>query len=103
MSYSINKTCHSGLELESSYKTINYKKFDLGGGMCLAIPVQIIRLLDDNRAIIALSGVEKEVSLALLNEEINVNDYVIIHVGYAISKLDELEAQRTLSDIAQIL
>ena len=71
--------------------------------MCLAIPVQIIRLLDDNRAIIALSGVEKEVSLALLNEEINVNDYVIIHVGYAISKLDELEAQRTLSDIAQIL
>ena len=63
--------------------------------MCLAIPACIIQLLSNDQAIIEISGVQKTVSTLLLNE-IKVGDYVIIHVGYALAKLDEIEAQKTL-------
>ncbi len=71
--------------------------------MCLAVPTQIIKLLDNQMAISALGGVEKEISLALLNEPVKVGDYVIVHVGYALSKLDEEDAKKTLSYFAELL
>jgi hydrogenase expression/formation protein HypC len=64
--------------------------------MCLAIPVLVIEVLADQRAIIDLSGVRKEISTALL-DAVAVGDYVILHVGFAIGKLDEDEALRTLA------
>jgi hydrogenase expression/formation protein HypC len=71
--------------------------------MCLAIPTQIIKLLDQQRAITSLSGVEKEISLALLPEPVFVGDYVIVHVGYALNKLDEEDAKKTLAYFAEML
>lgn len=67
--------------------------------MCLAIPARVIELLADDRARIELSGVQKEISLSLL-DGVAVDDYVIVHVGYAIGKLDPLEAEQTLATFA---
>ncbi len=64
--------------------------------MCLAIPVRITQLLDSERALASVGGIVREINIALL-EDVSVGDYVILHVGYALSKLDEAEAERTLA------
>jgi len=69
--------------------------------MCLAIPVRVVQLLDDGQAIVDLDGIRKPVSLALV-DDVQVGDYVILHVGYALSKLDPDEAARTLELFAAI-
>jgi hydrogenase expression/formation protein HypC len=63
--------------------------------MCLAIPAQVVELREGDQALIELSGVKKEISLALV-DNVAVGDYVIVHVGYALNKLDPEEAARTL-------
>jgi len=63
--------------------------------MCLGIPMQI-REIDGNVAKAALSGTERLVYLDVLDEEARVGDYVIIHAGFAIHKIDEKEARETL-------
>ncbi len=68
--------------------------------VCLAIPARIVEIADNDLAIVDLGGVRKEVSLALV-EGIEVGDYVIIHVGYALTRLDPEEAERTLSIMAE--
>lgn len=70
--------------------------------MCLAIPAQITKLLDNQRAIVSIGGVTKEISVALL-ESISIGDYVILHVGFALVKLDEMEAKKTLDLFSQML
>jgi hydrogenase expression/formation protein HypC len=69
--------------------------------MCLAIPVRITQLLDDNRALASAGGIVREIDTALL-DDLQVGDYVILHVGYALSKLNEAEAQKTLEAMAAI-
>ncbi len=64
--------------------------------MCLAIPTRIIRLGDDDMAEVELEGVTKEISLALV-DGVGPGDYVIVHVGYALARLDPQEAERTLA------
>jgi len=65
--------------------------------MCLAIPAQILHIDDATQsAIVSLDGVEVEVSLALV-DDVAVGDYVLVHVGYALNKLDEDEALETLA------
>ena len=64
--------------------------------MCLAIPVRVVELLDGDAAIVDLGGIRKQISLALV-DDVAVGDYVILHVGYALSKLDPDEAERTLA------
>jgi hydrogenase expression/formation protein HypC len=56
----------------------------------------VVEVLPNQQAMIDLSGVRKEISTALL-DNVQVGDYVILHVGYAIGKLDTDEAQRTLA------
>lgn len=63
--------------------------------MCLAIPAEVTKLLPDEMAVASIDGVSKEVSVALI-EDLAVGDYVIIHVGYALTKIDSDEARRTL-------
>lgn len=63
--------------------------------MCLAIPARVIELLPDDMARVSLDGVSKVVSIALV-ENVAVGDYIVLHVGYALAKIDEAEAQRTL-------
>ncbi|MFC1536753.1 HypC/HybG/HupF family hydrogenase formation chaperone [Pseudomonadota bacterium] len=67
--------------------------------MCLAIPARVTAVSGD-MATVELGGVEREVSLALV--EAAVGDYVIVHVGIAISRLDEDEAARTLALFAEL-
>jgi hydrogenase expression/formation protein HypC len=69
--------------------------------MCLAIPVRVVELLGDETAIVDLDGIRKEISLALV-DGVAVGDYVILHVGYALSKLDPEEAARTLALFAAV-
>ena len=69
--------------------------------MCLAIPACIEQLIAPDSALINLGGVRKEVSLALL-DNIAVGDYVIVHAGYALQKLDEDEAAQTLRLFAEL-
>jgi hydrogenase expression/formation protein HypC len=64
--------------------------------MCLAIPAKICRLLDEQQAIVDVGGIEKHISIALIDAPLVIGDYVIVHVGYALSRLDEQEAKRTL-------
>jgi hydrogenase expression/formation protein HypC len=64
--------------------------------MCLALPVRVVELKDGDRAIIDLAGVRKEISLELV-DGVAVGDFVILHVGYALTRLDPDEAERTLA------
>ena len=71
--------------------------------MCLAIPMKLIKI-EENTGIVELSGVKKEVSLTLLSK-VEIGDYLIIHAGFAIERLNEKEAKKTLAiweEIAQI-
>ncbi|MEJ2395838.1 MAG: HypC/HybG/HupF family hydrogenase formation chaperone [Candidatus Thiodiazotropha sp.] len=69
--------------------------------MCLAIPAKVVEIdaLGDN-ATVLLGEVKKQVSLALV-EDVAVDDFVLIHVGYALNKVSEEEAERTLELFAQ--
>ena len=69
--------------------------------MCLAVPGQVLTIKDDTlrTATVSFGGVTKSVSLALVPEA-GVGDYVIVHVGFAISTLDEAAARRTLETYA---
>ena len=72
--------------------------------MCLGIPGRIIALsVNDGlpMGVVDFGGIRKEVCLAYVPES-KVGDYVVIHVGFAISRLDEDEALRTLEIIAAI-
>jgi len=68
--------------------------------MCLAVPARVVALLDDDRATVTLGGVTMPVSLALV-EGVAVDDYVIVHVGYALTRLDRAEAEKTLALLAE--
>lgn len=68
--------------------------------MCLAVPARIVELLADESATVSLGGVTVTCSLELV-EDVAVGDYVIVHVGYALSKLDPEEAERTLALLAE--
>ncbi len=69
--------------------------------MCLAIPARVVELPSDDVAIVELGGVRKDVSLALV-EDVAIGDYLIIHVGFALNKLDPDEAAKTLALFAEI-
>jgi hydrogenase expression/formation protein HypC len=68
--------------------------------MCVAIPALITRI-DGNRATISVAGVVKEASLMMLPGAA-VGDYVLLHAGFAIERLDEAEALRTLAMFREI-
>ena len=68
--------------------------------MCLAIPSKIIRV-DKDIATIDVSGVRREASIVLV-EDVQVGDYVIVHAGYAIQKIDEDAAMETLKILGEV-
>lgn len=68
--------------------------------MCLAIPARVVEIAQNDQAIVDLGGVRKDVSLALV-EDVQVGDYVIVHVGYALTRLDPEEAEKTLALMAE--
>ncbi len=64
--------------------------------MCLAIPARVVTLDGGDQATVDLGGVRKAISLALV-DGVEPGDYVIVHVGYALSRLDAEEAEATLA------
>ena len=69
--------------------------------MCLGIPMRIVEKEGD-QGIVETGGVKREVSLQLV-EGVKVGDYVIVHAGFAIQKLDEREAEETLRLLREML
>jgi hydrogenase expression/formation protein HypC len=69
--------------------------------MCLALPARVTTVHDDGSAIVELGGVRQRVSVALI-DDVKVDDYLVVHVGYAISRLDPAVAAQTLADLAQL-
>ncbi|WP_338031289.1 HypC/HybG/HupF family hydrogenase formation chaperone [Candidatus Terasakiella magnetica] len=60
------------------------------------MPSKVVEILEGDMAVIELGGVKKTISLGLV-EDVSAGDYVIVHVGYALSKVDEDEALKTLA------
>ncbi|WP_101004190.1 HypC/HybG/HupF family hydrogenase formation chaperone [Helicobacter pylori] len=63
--------------------------------MCLAIPSKVIAI-KDNMALLETLGVQREASLDLMGESVKVGDYVLLHIGYVMSKIDEKEALESI-------
>ena len=75
--------------------------------MCLGIPGRIVEIVDlsQHKAVVDVDGVRREINLALVMGEpggIKVGDWVLIHVGFAMSRIDEEEAANTLSFLKQM-
>ena len=73
--------------------------------MCLAIPGKIVELLDDQNqyAMIDVSGVKRKVNISLIkHENVNENDWVLIHVGFAMNKISEEQAKEQLQLLQEI-
>ncbi len=71
--------------------------------MCLSIPSKIVEILPDNFAIVDTMGVKRKVSLDLMPEPVEVGDYVLIHVGYAMTKMSEEDALESLKVYEEII
>lgn len=69
--------------------------------MCLAIPAQVVEISGNETAVVELGGIRKVISTALL-DEVAVGDYVIVHVGYALERLNVTEAEETLRLLAEL-
>ena len=65
--------------------------------MCLAIPGQVIEIVDEVNSLakVDVAGVRRNVNVGLLDEGVGPGDWVLIHVGFAISQVDEEEARAT--------
>jgi len=70
--------------------------------MCLGIPAKVIEIKEDNTGKVDYLGTKIKVNFSLI-EDVKIGDYVIIHAGFAISKLDEKEAQETFSLLREFI
>jgi hydrogenase expression/formation protein HypC len=64
--------------------------------MCLAIPAKVVQKLENDEALVEIGGVRNQISLMLV-EDVTVGDYVIVHVGFAIARLNADEAEKSLA------
>ena len=73
--------------------------------MCLAIPGQVVEIIDTERQLAKaeVSGVRRVINIGLIDDEdVDVGDWVLIHVGFAMSRINEAEAQSTLQVLEEI-
>jgi hydrogenase expression/formation protein HypC len=73
--------------------------------MCLAIPGKIVEIVDEANQIakVEVGGVRRNVNIGMLDrDEVHVGDYVLIHVGFAMSKIDERQAEETLKLLEEL-
>ena len=71
--------------------------------MCLSIPSKVVEIYDNNMATVDTMGIKRHVSLDLMADEINIGDYILIHVGFAMNKIDEAEALQSLEVYREML
>jgi hydrogenase expression/formation protein HypC len=69
--------------------------------MCLGVPMQIISI-DGTDIVAEIDGVRRDASIMILDDPVEVGDFVIVHAGFAISRLDEEEARETLALMRQM-
>lgn len=70
--------------------------------MCLAIPSRIVQI-DGLRAIIDVYGARREINLMLMPEEVSIGDYVLVHAGFALQKVEQESAHEALQMISKII
>ncbi len=68
--------------------------------MCLGIPMKIVKKIDETKCIAELSGVKREIITTLVND-IKIGDYVIVHTGFAINKINLKEAEEIINLIKE--
>ncbi len=71
--------------------------------MCLSIPSKVIHIDENNMATVESMGVKRDVTLDLIEEEVSVGDYVLIHIGYAMGKIDKESALDTLKAYEEMI
>ncbi len=69
--------------------------------MCLGVPMQV-KTIENEMAVCEIDGVQREASLMMI-DNVQVGDYVLIHAGFAIEKIDDDEAQLTLKALREVL
>lgn len=69
--------------------------------MCVGVPMQVISI-DGDDIVAETDGVRRQASLMILGDEVQVGDFLIIHAGFAISKLDEEEARETIRMMKEV-
>lgn len=71
--------------------------------MCLAVPAKVIEIVDELNQIakVDINGVRRNISIALI-DDVEVGDWLLIHAGFAIQKIDEEEAEQTLALLRQL-
>ncbi len=69
--------------------------------MCLAVPMQVISI-DGDSIVAEIDGVKRDASLMIIDEDIQLGDFVVVHAGFVISKLDEKEAETTLKLVREM-
>jgi hydrogenase expression/formation protein HypC len=70
--------------------------------MCLAIPSKIVKI-SDFAAVVDVYGARREISLLLMPEEVGVGDYVLVHAGFAIQRVEQATAMESLKVISNIM
>ena len=71
--------------------------------MCLSIPSKVVEIDDENVATVDTMGVKRQVSLDLMSEPVEIGEYVLIHVGFAMNKIDKEDALESLKVYREIL
>lgn len=72
--------------------------------MCLAIPSKVVSInKETNMAVLDTLGVQREASLDLMQDSVNVGEFVLLHVGYVMGKIDEADAKESLKLYAQMV
>lgn len=71
--------------------------------MCLAIPGKIVEIVDEENRIakVEVGGVRRAVNIGML-DDVEIGDYVLVHVGFAMSKIDERQAEETLRTLQEL-
>jgi len=70
--------------------------------MCLSIPSRVVEIDENNYATVDTMGVKRKVTLDLIAEEVNVGDYVLIHVGFAMNKISKEHAEDSIAAYNEI-
>lgn len=71
--------------------------------MCLSIPSRVVEIDEDNMATVDTMGVKRKVTLDLITDKVEIGEYVLIHVGFALNKISKEEAEASLQAYEEIV
>jgi hydrogenase expression/formation protein HypC len=70
--------------------------------MCIAIPAKVVEIINHDTILVDFGGIKREVKSTLLEDKIKLDDYVLVHIGFAMAIVEEEEALETLRLLAEI-